>query len=90
MTTTPTTRTARRQLQALEASQRWADADRHLARGEWAAAVAAVQDLAADMLRCRRALSALASQITGRHWSPLLELASPAESAESTDAAEVA
>jgi hypothetical protein len=42
------------------------------------------------MLRCRRALSALASQITGRHWSPLLELASPAESAESTDAAEVA
>jgi len=73
----PTTRNVRRQLQALEASQHWADADRHLARGEWAAAVAAVQDLAADLQRCHRALGAIATRVNRRHWSPLLSQAQP-------------
>jgi hypothetical protein len=86
----PTTRNARRQLQALEASQRWADADRHLARGEWAAAVAAVQALAAELLTCHRALGRIASRVNRQHWAPLLEQARPPESTESADAAEVA
>ena len=73
----PTTRNARRQLQALEASQRWADADRHLARGEWAAAIGQVQALAADLMRCHRALGTIATRINRRHWSPLLSQSQP-------------
>jgi len=75
--TDPTTRNARRQLQALEASQRWADADRHLTPGEWAAAIGQVQALAADLQRCHRALGAIATRINRRHWSPLLSQAQP-------------
>ena len=74
----PTTRKIRRQLQALEASQRWADADRHLAHGEWAAAVGQLQALAADLLRSYRALDAIATRVNRRHWSPLLAPPEPA------------
>ncbi len=68
------TRRVRQQLQELaDDPQRWAQVDACLSQAKWPAAVDQLQSLAADLLRSHRALSALATKVSKRHWSPLLD-----------------